>query len=181
MVSRLNVKSASEEVMHCCHETRLYSHMLACHSCHGDASNAKARSATKHVYLGSGQDLQSCGPTTEPQKPHNPEKKQTKIQNPPPRIGPLKYEKKKITKCHFCLFFVFSGAHPGWGILYFFVFRDSGVFGVCSRPEGSQAKTPNLRGTWRPVQLKAGNPDRQLDKRPVRRTNGGAEEPLNEL
>ena len=89
------------------------------------------------------------------QKRLNPEnkKKYEKIQNPAPRIGPRKYEKKILKKyklaqnCHFCIYSVFfsyfRGPIRGAGFCFFFVifsyFRDSGVFVICTRPAGSQS------------------------------------------
>ena len=84
--------------------------------------------------------LRSCGPATEPEKPQNPEntkKKYTKIPNPglaPENVavfGPFLY--------FFGIFPYFRGPTRGWGFCIFFCFfRDSGVFGLCSRPAGSQ-------------------------------------------
>ena len=90
------------------------------------------------------------------QKPLNPEnpkklRKKKKKRNPPPRVGPRKYEKntEKIQKSpknnHFCIFSVFfsyfRGPTRGGGFrIFFFVifsyFRDSGVSGICTRPAG---------------------------------------------
>ena len=83
-----------------------------------------------------------------PPKPENTKK----IQNPPPQLGPRKYRKntEKIGKrpendnfwavfIFFRYFFRISGGQPGVGDFVFFsYFRGLGVFGLCSRPAGSQ-------------------------------------------
>ena len=98
--------------------------------------------------------LSPCDPAGQLQSPKTPEsrKYEKKIQNPPPRVGPPKIQKKyrKNTKTaqkrqvlgRFCIFSVFfpyvRGADPGGGFCIFSYFRHSGVFGLCSRPAGSQ-------------------------------------------
>ena len=48
----------------------------------------------------------------------------------------------------FGLFFVLSGANPGWGISYFLcIFGVLGVVGLCSRPAGSQT-LPLIQGEF---------------------------------
>ena len=99
---------------------------------------------------------QACYRARKPQNPENTKKKYTKSPTPgrPPE-NTEKLPKKKITKTaqkrpflgRFVFFFGFffrifrSGGRPGVGdFVYFFsYFRDSGVFGLCSRPAGSQA------------------------------------------
>ena len=89
------------------------------------------------------------------------EKYRKKIRNPPSRVGPRKYEKNtKNTKIaqkwpfsyFFCIFFVFSGPDPGWGISYFFVcfsyfFRISGLEGFLSSIPGTRNR--NTKWTFR--------------------------------
>ena len=72
------------------------------------------------------------------QRPKTPESRKyeeiTKdMQNPPPRVGPRKYENKRNTKMaikhHFYMFLFFSGGgQPGVGdFVFLFLFRISGI------------------------------------------------------
>ena len=98
--------------------------------------------------------LWNCDPAGLLQSPKTPEprkyEKNTKSPTPgrPPENTekiPEKYKngpKTAIFRPFFVFlryFFVFSGGRPGVGDFVFFsYFRDSGVFGLCSRPAGSQ-------------------------------------------
>ena len=96
--------------------------------------------------------LRACYRAPKPQNPENPKK----ILNPPPRVGPRNYEKntEKNTKmtprmailgsflCFFGIFFVVSGANPGWGISYFF--RIFGVLRFWGSVAGPQGHNPGL-------------------------------------
>ena len=91
-----------------------------------------------------GLGLRSCGPVTEPENPQTPKiEKEYKI--PPPQVDPeipKKYKNgPKIAvfgpfSYFFGIFSVFSGANPGWGILYFFrIFGLWGFSGSVAGPE----------------------------------------------
>ena len=82
-----------------------------------------------------------------PLDPGNTKKLRKKYKIPHPGLAPENTKKiPKNTKMvifgpfsyFFGIFFVFSGANPGWGILYFFrnffVFPGSRVFGLCTSP-----------------------------------------------
>ena len=98
--------------------------------------------------------LRACYRAPTPQNPENTQK----IRNPPPRVGPRKYEKntEKIQKrpkmailgvifVFFRYFFRIFGGQPGVGDFVFFAyFRGSGVLGLCSRPAGSQTQSQKL-------------------------------------
>ena len=102
-----------------------------------------------------------CDPAGLVKSPKTPETQKyekitKKIQNPPPRVGPQKYEKntEKIQEWsflgQFCIFSVFFsyfwGPTLGGGFCIFFVifsyFWVSGVFGLFTRPAGSQDMLP---------------------------------------
>ena len=108
---------------------------------------------------GPGGSIWFCDPARLLQSPKTPEsrKYEKKTKSPTPGWhGPQKYakrtpkknKKKQPQKLPFWgLFFVFFryffrifGGHPGVGdfVFFRFSFGDSGVFGLCSRPAGSQ-------------------------------------------
>ena len=93
--------------------------------------------------------LQACYRAPKPQNPEN-TKNMMKLLNPPPRIGPENMKETNMTwsflghACIFSGFFLFRifGGQSGVGdfvvFSYFSYFRDSGVFGLFSRPAKSQ-------------------------------------------
>ena len=97
--------------------------------------------------------LQACYRAPNPPNPENPKK----IQNPPPRGDPRKpgKKKRKNTKTgqkwffgpllyFFGIFFGFSGATPGWGILYLFrIFGIWGFWGSVAGPRGRSSTRKN--------------------------------------
>ena len=99
--------------------------------------------------------LRSCGPATEPENPQTP-KIRKKYQIPHPGLTPGNTEKipKKYKNgpkiavfgpfsYFFRYFFCIFGGQPGVGDFVFFsYFRGLGVFGLCSRPAGSQPQCP---------------------------------------
>ena len=96
--------------------------------------------------------LRSCGPATEPENPQSP-KIRKKYEIPHPGLAPENTEKipKKYENgpengnfwavfVFFRYFFRISGGQPGVGdLVVFSYFRGLGVFGLCSRPAGSQS------------------------------------------
>ena len=93
--------------------------------------------------------LRPCGPATEPKNPRTPENTKKNTKSPtlgwPPKIR-KKYRKKYKNDpktaifvsflYFFGIFFVFSGANPGWGISFFF--RILGVLGFLGSVAGLQ-------------------------------------------